>query len=102
MKGTVKISNRRLLSGYVIAMKRFVKFPFHPYIYPHLTESMKPHALPLPLPPPFSPLQGKLEGLSHHPRFSSNLVGSKVASWAGEGSRWLHAQGGPRQRPFRF
>lgn len=38
-------------------------------------------------------LQSKLEDLSHHPRFSSNLVGSKVASWAGAGSRWLHAQG---------
>ena len=38
-------------------------------------------------------LQSKLEDLSHHPHFSSNLVGSKVASWAGAGSRWLHAQG---------
>lgn len=38
-------------------------------------------------------LQSKLEDLSHHPRFSSNLVGSKVASWAWAGSRWLHAQG---------
>lgn len=38
-------------------------------------------------------LQSKLEDLSHHPCFSSNLVGSKVASWAWAGSRWLHAQG---------
>lgn len=42
-------------------------------------------------PPPL--LQHKLEDLCHHPRFSSNLVGSKVASWAGAGSRWWHAQG---------
>lgn len=38
-------------------------------------------------------LQNKLEDLSHRPRFSSNLVGSKVASWVWAGSRWLHAQG---------
>lgn len=38
-------------------------------------------------------LQSKLEDLSHHPRFSSNLEGSKVASWVWAGSRWRHAQG---------
>lgn len=43
--------------------------------------------------PPPQLLQSKLEDLSHHPHFSSNLVGSKVASWAWAGSRWLHAQG---------
>lgn len=44
--------------------------------------------------PCFPPLlQNKLEDLSHHPHFSSKLVGSKVASWVGAGSRWLHAQG---------
>ncbi|CAB1454322.1 unnamed protein product [Pleuronectes platessa] len=44
----------------------------------------------------------KLEDLCHHPRFSSNLVGSKVASWAGAGSRWLHAQGEPGKGPSGF
>ncbi|CAG10401.1 unnamed protein product [Tetraodon nigroviridis] len=37
----------------------------------------------------------KLEDLTHHPHFSSNLVGSKVASWVWAGSRWSHAQGNP-------
>lgn len=46
-----------------------------------------------PPPPPF--LQRKLEDLTHRPRFSSNLVGSKVASWVWAGSRWPHAQGNP-------
>lgn len=52
---------------------------------------------PVPEPLLFLPLLllSKLEDLSHRPRFSSNLVGSKVASWAGAGSRWLHAHGEP-------
>lgn len=48
------------------------------------------------IPPPPPPiLQRKLEDLTHRPRFSSNLVGSKVASWVWAGSRWPHAQGNP-------
>lgn len=58
-------------------------------------------ALPLLPPSPFF-LRSKLEDLRHRPHFSSNLVGSKVASWAEEASRWLRAQGGTLQRPFRF
>lgn len=53
-------------------------------------------ALPFLIPPPPPPVpQHKLEDLTHHPRFSSNLVGSKVASWVWAGSRWSHAQGNP-------
>lgn len=40
-------------------------------------------------------LGSKLEDLSHHPHFSSNLEGSKVASWVWAGSRWLHARRDP-------
>lgn len=71
-------------------------FREHPLSSTKLLSTSCPWTSALP-PPPFLPppslLPSKLEALSHHPRFSSNLVGSKVASWAWAGSRWLHAQG---------
>lgn len=43
-----------------------------------------------------------MEGLSHHPRFSSNLVGSKVASWVGVGEQMVACSGGPGKGPSGF